>query len=98
MNCAAMRCAGLHYYTGTPPLYVVPSDGTQVPPLNGYVSWTTVGARLPCLSNVGAAGCGITIQDSHGGLSSEYTVYTTISNLVHHSWMVQPPWLPSKVE
>ena len=75
---------------------VTPVYRHWVPPLNGYDGRGTVGARLPCLGNVGAAGCGITTQDSHSGLAFEYTVYTTTSNLVYHSRMVTATVVPPK--
>ena len=69
-------------------MYVPPVYSHWVPPLDVYNGWFTVGARQPCLGNMGAAGCGITVQVSHGGLTSEDIVYTTTSNLVYHSWMI----------
>lgn len=78
-------------------MYVTPVYRHWVPPLNGYDGKVTVGARLPCLGNVGAAGCGITIQVSHGGLASEYNFYTTTSNLVYHSRMVTATVVPPKI-
>ena len=79
-------------------MYVTPVYHLWVPPPDGYSGWVAVGTRLPCLGNVGADGCGITIQDSHGGLVSEYTVYTTTSSLVYHSRMVITAGVPPKVE
>ena len=78
-------------------MYVTPVYRHWVPPLNGYDGWVTVGARLPCLGNVGTACCGFTVQDSHGGLAFEYTVYTTASNPVYHSRMVTAAVVPPKV-
>ena len=78
-------------------MYVPPVHSHWIPPPDGYDGWFTVGTRLPCLGIMGAAGCGITIQDSHGGLVSEYTVYTTTSNLVYHSRMVTATVVPSKI-
>ena len=69
-------------------MYATPVCHLWVPPPDGYNGWFTVGARLPCLGNMGVAGRGITVQDSHGGLTSEDSVYTTISNLGYHSWTV----------
>ena len=50
-------------------MYVTPVYRHWVPQLDGYDGWVTVGARLPCLGNVGTACCGFTVQDSHGGLA-----------------------------
>lgn len=69
-------------------MYVTPVYRYWVPPPYGHNGWFTVGARLLCLGNLCAAGCGITIQDSHGGLAFKDTVYTTTSNLVYQPWMV----------
>ena len=69
-------------------MYVPPVYRHCVPLPDGYNGWFTVGARQPCLGNMGAAGCGVTVQESHGGLTSEYALYTTTSDLVYHSWMI----------
>lgn len=69
-------------------MYMTPVYRHWVPPPDGYNGWFTVGARQPCLGNMGAAGRGITVQDSHGGLTSEDTVYTTATIRDYHTWTV----------
>ena len=69
-------------------MYVPPVYRHRVPPPDGYNGWFTVGVRLPCLGNLCTAGCGFTVQDSHGGLTSGDTAYTATTIRGYHIWTV----------